>query len=255
MDALTPTSSDLSSNISPTSPTANTSAGRIRGGVSLSSAFSGAVVLLGGAVAFVLLARAITVYAGFTPAHLPLGGPKRTGAIAAALVGVGLLFAAMWGGYASARMARGRGWLQGLLAAAVAAVLAAIGLGVAALLRPGPGLHIALSLPAGYPRIHLLVPRLVTAAATAAIVLTGALAGGSLGGSWHGRLERRAATREQETQVARESFKDLRAALAEPEPIDVDATTSEGTTFGPSPAPTTGPLTTPLAPTQGASPA
>jgi hypothetical protein len=209
---------------------------RVRGGISISSAVTGAVVALAAMVLFTLLARAIGNYTGFEPHLLPVGGTHRVGLLAAVLSGTGLFVAFLWGGYTGARMGRSRGWIQGLLVAAFAVVIGGAGLLIAALLRPGPGLHLSLKLPSGYPLLHLLLPRSVVMAAAATIVLIGASLGGILGGAWHGRLERRALIREQESQTARESFRDLREALQIPEQPEP---APSGPVLGPPPRPGT----------------
>src|SRR5712672_1181997 len=89
----------------------------VRGGTSLGGAVTGALVVYAAGLLFVLATRAVASYAGYRPYLLPVGGTHRAGLTAAAGIGAGLLLAFAWGGYTAGRMGRGRGWLNGLLAA------------------------------------------------------------------------------------------------------------------------------------------
>jgi hypothetical protein len=195
---------------------------RVRGALSIASSVTGAVVAGGATVAFSLIAKAIASYAGYRPAVLALGGTGGRGLVAAAAIGAGLFLAFLWGGYAAGRMARGRGLLHGFLAAVAAGMFTLVGIGAAALLRPGPGLDVSFRLPAGWPHIHFLFSRWLAIAGGVVIAALGATAGGALGSGWHRRLERRAAVREREQVEARESFRDLREALSQPEQAGTD---------------------------------
>ncbi|HLH28028.1 MAG TPA: hypothetical protein VKW77_03885 [Acidimicrobiales bacterium] len=195
---------------------------KVRGATSIGSLFTGALVAWAAVVLFALIARGAASYAGYKPAVLDVGGARTTGLLTAGAIGLGLVLAFLWGGYTAGRMARGRGWIHGLVVAVLAAVAAGVGVGLAALVRSGPGLHLGLHLPAGYPRVHFLMAKWVAATAGGALALVAAVTGGALGTGWHGRLERRAAVEEQERTTARNSFKDLREALSQPEPIEPD---------------------------------
>ncbi|HWD08190.1 MAG TPA: hypothetical protein VHA57_03745 [Actinomycetota bacterium] len=195
---------------------------KVRGATSVGSLFTGALVAWAAVVLFALIARSAASYAGYKPAVLAIGGARDAGVLTAVAIGLGIGLAFLWGGYSAGRMSRGRGWAHGLTVAILAAITAGLGIGLAALVRPGPGLHLGLHLPAGYPRVHFLMSRWLAAAIGGALALLSAIAGGALGTGWHGRLERRAAVEEQERVTARESFSDLREALAHPEPIGHD---------------------------------
>ena len=141
------------------------------------------------------------------------------GLMAAIGIGAGLVLAFAWGGYTAGRMGRGRGWLNGLLAALAVGLIGGAGLGAATLLRPGPGLDLHLHLPAGYPHIHFLVARWILAVSATCLALLASVLGGTLGARFHTRLERRALREEAERLEARTTFADLREAMAEPAPV------------------------------------
>jgi hypothetical protein len=147
-------------------------------------------------------------------------------------IGTGLFLSFAWGGYTAGRMGRGKGWLNGLLAALAVALIGGAGLGVVLLLRPGPGPDLHLHLPAGYPHIRFLLSRGVLVASGASIALLAGVLGGALGARFHTRLERRVLREEAERREARTTFADLRAAVAEPappaDPTEVVAPPAEG---------------------------
>lgn len=188
----------------------------VRGGISIGSILTGALVVGAAVVCFALIARASATYAGYHPRILPIGGLRGTGLFVALGTGAAGFLAFAWGGYTAGRMSRGHGWLNGLLVVVAVALLSAIGLGMASLLRPGPGLDLAFRLPAGYPKTHLLFSEALAAGAGVLLAVVGAMLGGMLGSGWHRGLERRVAKRQQEAREARESFSDLRDALATP---------------------------------------
>jgi hypothetical protein len=206
----------------------------IRGGLSIGGAITGALVVYAAAILFAVATKAVASYAGYKPYRLLLGGTHGTGLTAAAGIGAGAFLAFGWGGYAAGRMGRGKGWLNGLLTAVAVGLIAAAGLGVATLLRPGPGLDLHLHLPAGYPHIHSLIPRSILAAAGASIALVAGGLGGALGSRFHTRLERRVLKEQAETQEARTTFADLRQAKGERTPTMVEVLTSPGDAMAPS---------------------
>jgi hypothetical protein len=189
-----------------------------RGGPSIGGAVTGALVVYAAALLFTLSTRAFASYAGYKPYRLPVGGVHGSGLTAAVAIGTGLFLSFAWGGYTAGRMGRGKGWLNGLLAALAVGLIGAAGLGAVLLLRPGPGLDLHLHLPAGYPHIRFLLPRGVLVASAASIALLAGVLGGVLGAHFHTRLERRVLREEAERREARTTFADLRAAMAEPAP-------------------------------------
>src|SRR5438105_7481770 len=143
----------------------------VRGGTSVGAAVTGALVVYAAALLFILATRAFASYAGYRPYLLPIGGMHGAGLMAAIGIGAGLVLAFAWGGYTAGRMGRGRGWLNGLLAALAVGLIGAAGLGAVMLLRPGPGPDLHLHLPAGYPHVHFLLSRGALVASGAFIAL------------------------------------------------------------------------------------
>jgi hypothetical protein len=190
----------------------------VRGGPSIGAAVTGALVVYAAALLFTLVTRAVASYAGYRPYRLPVGGSHGAGLTAAVGIGAGLLLAFAWGGYTAGRMGRGKGWLNGLMSALAVGLIGAAGLGIATLVRPGPGLDLHLHLPAGYPHIRYLLSRWVLVASGASIALLASVLGGAMGARFHTRLERRVLREEAERREARTTFADLRAAVAEPAP-------------------------------------
>jgi hypothetical protein len=190
----------------------------VRGGPSIGGAVTGALVVYAAALLFTLATRAFASYAGYKPYRLPVGGMHGSGLTAAVGIGTGLFLSFAWGGYTAGRMGRGKGWLNGLLAALAVGLIGAAGLGAVLLLRPGPGLDLRLHLPAGYPHIRFLLSRGALVASGASVALLAGVLGGALGAHFHTRLERRALREEAERREARTTFADLRAAVTEPAP-------------------------------------
>jgi hypothetical protein len=190
----------------------------VRGGPSIGAAVTGALVVYAAALLFTLVTRAVASYAGYRPYRLPVGGSHGAGLTAAVGIGAGLLLAFAWGGYTAGRMGRGKGWLNGLMSALAVGLIGAAGLGIAMLVRPGPGLDLHLHLPAGYPHIRYLLSRWVLVVSGASIALLASVLGGAMGARFHTRLERRVLREEAERREARTTFADLRAAVAEPAP-------------------------------------
>ena len=182
---------------------------------------TGALLVCAATALFLLGAMAVASYTGYHPYRLPIGGMHRIGLTAIAGIAGGLLLANLWGGYAAGRMARGAGWLNGVLVAIMAGVLLMAGLLVYVLVKPGNSL--ALKMPSSLPRIHLLLPTWVNGLIAAATALTGATLGGAWGARWHSSMERRAARELAEAAEAKETFRDLREAMTHPDPEPEEA--------------------------------
>ena len=73
----------------------------VRGGVGIGAVVTGALVVSAAAALLTSLAIAVSSYVGYKPYRLPLGGTRQVGLTVAVGVGLGLLVAFMWGGYAA----------------------------------------------------------------------------------------------------------------------------------------------------------
>lgn len=173
---------------------------RARGGLSAWSVLSGILVAFGAFVLLSALVGAILAGSGLIEGSLR---PEelRTAGIGTLIALVIIQFLAyFWGGYTSARMARGSGWMNGLLVTVGAIVIVAVlGAVVAGLSVSAPG-----SAPTGFeslPSPFRGASEVATAAGIAilASMLLGGLLGGRVGAKWHTKLENdrlRSVTRE-----------------------------------------------------------
>ncbi|HEX2178335.1 MAG TPA: TIGR04086 family membrane protein [Actinomycetota bacterium] len=161
---------------------------RARGGFSAWSVLSGILVAFGAFVVLNLVAGAILAASGLLEGGLRANQGDNAGLIAAIGVVVVQFLAYLWGGYTAGRMARGSGWLNGLLVGLGAIILIAA-LTVLVQLVAGPDWASA----AGLDDLPFSVADLPDAAALGAALAISTLAGGSIGGrigsGWHTRLE------------------------------------------------------------------
>lgn len=166
---------------------------KARGGVSLGGILTGVVVAFG---AIFLLSALI----GGVLAATNVGEDVTNGEVVDAGIAGGITFivaqflAYLWGGYTAGRMARGAGFLNGILVPLAAIVIALIVGGIAA----GLGATAELNLPLQNARLPVDQDIAIDwglglgIAALIAMFVAGAL-GGGLGARWHTKLERKAA--------------------------------------------------------------
>lgn len=162
---------------------------RMRGGLSAWSVLSGVLVAFGAFVVLSALVGTVLAASGLVEGGSTSGEARAAGI--AALVGLVLVqfLAYFWGGYTAGRMARGSGWMNGLLVA-VGALAAIVALGaLIGALGASPQ-----DAAAGMPELPLALAEmteLATAAGIALLVsmLGGALLGGRVGARWHTKLE------------------------------------------------------------------
>jgi len=162
---------------------------RARGGVSPWSILTGVLVAYGAMVVLVALFGSIFAATGMAEGGLP--GDQLQAAAWGTLIGLFIVqfLAYMWGGYTAGRMARGTGWINGILVAVTAVVLVLIlGAMVAGAVGTPPGEGInwqTFQLPLGEAGAF--------ATGTGIGLLLAALLGGALGGElgarWHAKLE------------------------------------------------------------------
>ncbi len=163
---------------------------RTRGGVSFWSVLSGVLVAFG---AFIVLSAIIGAILG--AAGVAENGISSDEATTAGLAaGIGLIVAQflayLWGGYTAGRMARGSGFLNGLLVPIVALVFVAI-LGVILAAVTGASADEAANTAQRLPLPLSDLSQIGTGVGIGVLVamLLGGLLGGKLGSRWHSKLE------------------------------------------------------------------
>ena len=176
----------------------------VRGGFSLGAILTGVAVALG---AMLLLAAliggmvaAVGVDGGTTSDEVvQLGWGAAIGLIVAQFL------AYLWGGYTSGRMARGLGWLNGLMVPIAAIVLAVlIGL-VVRWVGADTGVDVpygANRIPVGFDVEQLRNIGLVAGIGSLVAMFVGGIFGGMLGARWHDNLEARTEVDEPHLRAA-----------------------------------------------------
>jgi hypothetical protein len=161
---------------------------RARGGISAWSVLSGILVAFGAFVVLNLLSGSILAASGLLEGALSLNGVDDAGLAAAIGLVLVQFLAFLWGGYTAGRMARGSGWLNGLLVGLgaillIAALTAVVQLAAGANWPPEAGLY---DLP-----FSAVDPPDAAALGAALVIstLAGSSIGGRIGSSWHTRLE------------------------------------------------------------------
>ncbi len=163
---------------------------RARGGLSAWSVLSGILVAFGAFVLLNAFVGAILAASGLTDGGLR-PDELRTAGIGAVIALVVVQFLAyFWGGYTSGRMARGSGWMNGLLVTVGAIVIVAV-LGAVVVGLAGSAPEAA---PTGFENLPSPLgdaSEVATAAGIAilASMLLGGLIGGRVGAKWHTKLE------------------------------------------------------------------
>jgi hypothetical protein len=167
---------------------------RARGGVSGGAVLTGTVVAFGAMTILSVLIGAVLVGLG-----LQEGNISQNEAIQAGIwTGIGLVIAQflsyLWGGYTAGRMARGSGFLNGLLVPILALVLAGLVLAVAGSIGYSANANVTLpfstdTLP--WNNDNLQDWTIGLGIATLVAMFLGAILGGLAGQRWHTKLENR----------------------------------------------------------------
>ena len=163
---------------------------RTRGGVSFWSVMSGVVVAFGAFIVLSAIIGAILAATGVAEGGIQASEARDAGLAA----GIGLIIAQflsyLWGGYTAGRMARGSGFLNGLLVPIVALVFVAA---LAAIIAAVAGdaatdaANQAQSLPLPLSNLGDIGTGVGIGALVA--MLLGGLLGGKMGARWHTKLE------------------------------------------------------------------
>lgn len=165
----------------------------VRGGFSLGSILTGMAVALGAMLLLAALIGGIVAAAGLMDGTVPtteevtqLGWGAAIGLIVAQFV------AYVWGGYTAGRMARGSGWLNGLLVPVAAIVFVVL---IGALVRAmgaEAGVDVAYGttrFPLGLEAEEFAQMGAVAGIGSLIAMFVGAILGGIMGARWHDKLE------------------------------------------------------------------
>jgi hypothetical protein len=176
----------------------------VRGGFSLGAILTGVAVALGAMLLLAALIGGIVAAVGFDGATtgdevVQFGWGAAIGLIVAQFL------AYFWGGYTSGRMARGLGWLNGLMVPITAIVLVLlIGL-VVRWIGADTGVDVAYGanrVPVGFDVEQLRNIGLVAGIGSLVAMFVGGIFGGMRGARWHDKLEARTEADEPHLRAA-----------------------------------------------------
>lgn len=178
---------------------------RARGGVTIGTILTGALVAIGAFFLLSSIVGAILSASGVTPEELANGDAVDVGVAGGIALLAAWFLSFTWGGYTAGRMGRGSGFLNGLLVPIGVLILAAIVGAIAWALGASEGW----TLPS--PTRQIQVEGQFTSvdyevgliAVTAGVMFLGSVVGGLFGTRWHTKLERRVET-EQNERLAEE---------------------------------------------------
>lgn len=159
-----------------------------RGGVSIWSVLTGVVVALGSFVLLSAIAAGILVATGASAEDISGGNLEEVGIVGGIVLAIAWFLSYLWGGYTAGRMARGVGWLNGLLVPIVAILLLLLAGGIAAALGAD---ELNLQNPLPISTSNAADYGVPIGIATLVAIFLGAILGGILGANWHNKLERR----------------------------------------------------------------
>lgn len=175
----------------------------VRGGFSFGSILTGVAVALGAMLLFAAVIGGIVAGVGLDEATA--GEVTQLGWGAAIGLIVAQLLAYLWGGYTAGRMARGLGWLNGVMVPIVAILLALlIGLLIQAM-GADAGVNVpygAAQVPVGFDLDELRNIGLVAGIGSLVAMFVGGIFGGMLGARWHDKLEARLGVEEPHLRAA-----------------------------------------------------
>ena len=171
-----------------------------RGGVSLGTIITGALVAIGAFFLLSSIVGAVLTASGVTPEELSSGESFDAGVAGGIALLAAWFLSFTWGGYTAGRMGRGSGFFNGLLVPIGVIVLAAAVGAIAWAL----GASENWSLPS--PTRQIQVEGQFTSvdygiglvALTLGVMFLGSVVGGIFGARWHNKLERRVETERHE---------------------------------------------------------
>ena len=192
---------------------------RARGGVSLASILTGALVAIG---AFFLLSSvvgAILTQTGVSAEELSSGEAVDAGIAGGIALLVAWFLSFLWGGYTAGRMARGAGFVNGLLVPVGVVLLGAI----VGLIAWAFGASEGFNLPSPTEQLQVegqytsVEYGLALGAITLGVMFLGGILGGLVGQRWHTKLERRTENERHEELVGRRTEETKQVDLRERE--------------------------------------
>jgi hypothetical protein len=176
----------------------------VRGGFSVGAILTGVAVAVGAMLLLTALIGGIVAAAG---AEGGTDGAEVTQLGWGAAIGliIAQFFSYLWGGYTSGRMARGLGWLNGLMVPIVAIVLAVLIALVIRSMGADTGVNVpfgANQVPVGIDVEQLRNIGLVAGIGSLVAMFIGSVFGGMLGARWHDKLESRTGVDERHLRAA-----------------------------------------------------
>ena len=174
-----------------------------RGGVSLGTILTGALVAIGAFFLLSSIVGAVLSNTGVTPEELSSGEAVDAGVAGGIALLVALFLSFLWGGYTAGRFGRGSGFLNGLLVPIGVIILGA----VIGAITWALGASDTFSLPSPTEQLQIegeytsVEYGLGLAAITLGVIFVSSILGGMMGARWHTKLERRVETEHNERLV------------------------------------------------------
>ena len=192
---------------------------KARGGVSVGSILTGALVAIGAFFLLSSIVGAVLSQSNVSAEELANGEAVDAGVAGGIALLVAWFLSFLWGGYAAGRMGRGAGFVNGLLVPLGAIALAAIAGLILWAFDASEGFSLTspteqLQVEGQYTSVDYGI---ALGAITLGIMFVGGIVGGLLGQRWHTKLERRSEAAGQEALVARRKEETRQVDLTERE--------------------------------------
>lgn len=174
-----------------------------RGGVSLATILTGALVAIGAFFLLSSIVGAVLSNSGVTPEELASGEAVDAGIAGGVALLVALFLSFLWGGYTAGRFGRGSGFLNGLLVPIGTVVLVALFSALAWAFGSSEGWQLlsptqTLQIDGEYTSVEYGIG---LGLITLGVIFVSSIIGGLLGARWHTKLERRVETKRNEEIV------------------------------------------------------
>ncbi|MDQ3955376.1 MAG: YrzE family protein [Actinomycetota bacterium] len=174
-----------------------------RGGVSLGTILTGALVAIGAFFLLSTIVGAVLSQTGVSAEELARGDAVDAGVAGGVALLVAWFLSFTWGGYTAGRMGRGSGFLNGLLVPIGVILLAALVGAIAWALGSSEGWSLPsptqqLQIDGEYTSVDYGIGLILV---TLGVMLLGSIFGGIAGARWHTKLERRVEGERHESLV------------------------------------------------------